>query len=481
MHAQKRGLSLSFISDILQQSYQNMQSRRVYNALMMIAGFPIHLVVYFYFRLKKKDTIYKETLNTVKSELHASDLAKDLLQEFKRQIIRKQDFFNEKRDEKKIREQAIKLTEEKIEKIALKQTEASLLNKGIEQPSYASFFQSLLSKPVFLFVSAIPGLLMYILLLIFSNPFVKYIFERLIQSIFVILGVAVLVFSILYISPFDPAQNIIGETATKEQIASFNQLYGLDLPYLHQLWNAIKGIVTFDLGSSFAGNENVATSISNKFPVTFKIAIMSVLMAIVIAIPVGIISATKPNSFLDYTLMFIALIGLSIPNFWQGLIFILNFSIKLQWLPATYNPNDALSMIMPVVVLGTALTASVARMMRSSLLEIIHEDYIITARAKGLNNQQVLWRHAVGNALIPVITVIGLLFGGMLGGAAVTEKVFNISGIGSYIVDKQFIPDIPAILGGVVYIAITISLVNLLIDILYAFLDPRIRSKMKQN
>jgi len=140
-----------------------------------------------------------------------------------------------------------------------------------------------------------------------------------------------------------------------------------------------------------------------------------------------------------------------------------------------------LSMIMPIIVLGTGLTASVARMMRSSLLEIIHEDYIITAKAKGLNKHQVLWKHAVGNAMIPVVTVIGLLFGGMLGGAAVTEKVFNIKGIGSYIVDKQFIPDIPAIMGGVVYIAITISLVNLLIDILYAFLDPRIRSKMKQS
>lgn len=158
----------------------------------------------------------------------------------------------------------------------------------------------------------------------------------------------------------------------------------------------------------------------------------------------------------------------------------MNFSIKLQWLPATYNPQNGLSMIMPVVVLGTGLTAAVARMTRSSMLEVIHEDYILTARAKGLSQRQVLLRHAVTNALIPVITVIGLQFGGMLGGAAVTEKVFNISGIGSYIVDKQFIPDIPSIMGGVVYTAITISLVNMLIDILYAFCDPRIRSNMKQ-
>src|SRR5690606_13369347 len=139
------------------------------------------------------------------------------------------------------------------------------------------------------------------------------------------------------------------------------------------------------------------------------------------------------------------------------------------------------SMNILVVVLGKGITASVARMTRSSMIEVINEDYIITAKAKGLNKSQMLWKHAVGNAMIPVITVIGLMFGGMLGGAAVTEKVFNIKGIGSYIVDKQFIPDIPAIMGGVVYIAITISLVNLLIDILYAFLDPRIRSKMKQS
>ena len=178
--------------------------------------------------------------------------------------------------------------------------------------------------------------------------------------------------------------------------------------------------------------------------------------------------------------MFVALLGLSIPSFWQGLIFILNFSIKLHWLPATFNPDNWLSMIMPVIVLGTGLTASVARMTRSSTLEVIHEDYMITARAKGLSKGTILMKHAVRNAIIPIITVIGLQFGGMLGGSAVTEKVFNISGIGSYIVDKQFIPDIPAIMGGVVYTAITISLVNVIIDILYAFFDPRIRSKMKQ-
>ncbi|WP_342515156.1 ABC transporter permease [Sporosarcina sp. FSL K6-1522] len=458
-----------------------MQTHLSYKYLLLVLGFPIHLVVGLIYLFKKKNTIYSSVLEEIKQGLHEEGYRDGLKQEFTEQLTRKQAFFSQNVSKAETEKEAEKLAEAQFLKVVLQKTDEALKRKGEKKFTYAHFFQTLLSKPLFLVITFIPGILMYLLMLLVSNPYVKFILERLVMGIFVILGVVVLVFSILYISPFDPAANIIGETGTKEQIAAFNKLYGLDLPYLTQLWNAIKGIFTFDLGTSFTGNEDVATSIANKFPITFTIALYSLLMAVVIAIPIGIISATRPNSFFDYTFMFIALIGLSIPNFWQGLIFILNFSIKLQWLPATYSPQNGLSMIMPVVVLGTALTASVARMTRSSMLEIINEDYIITAKAKGLNQSQVLWKHAVGNAMIPIITVIGLLFGGMLGGAAVTEKVFNISGIGSYIVDKQFIPDIPGILGGVVYIAITISLVNIFIDILYAFFDPRIRSKMKQN
>lgn len=410
----------------------------------------------------------------------ARGIKEELYEEFKEQYERKHAFFNEKINEEKMTVEINKLVEDRVEKLVSNEMNEIHELNGTKPLTYTTYFLGLLENTAFLIVSFIPGLLMYILLGLYSNAFSKFIFERLIMSIFVITGVSVLVFTILYLSPFDPAANLLGESATKEQMAAFNQMHGLDLPYLNQLWNTIKGIATFDLGASFTGNEDVATSIANKFPVTLMIAIFSLLMAVVIAIPVGIISATRQNSFLDYAFMFIALIGLSIPNFWQGLIFILNFSIKLQWLPATYSPQNWLSIIMPVIVLGTGLTASVARMTRSSVLEIINEDYIITAKAKGLNQRQVLWKHAIGNAMIPIVTVIGLLFGGMLGGAAVTEKVFNISGIGSYIVDKQFIPDIPAIMGGVIYIAITISLVNVLIDILYAFFDPRIKSKMKQ-
>ncbi|WP_342539641.1 ABC transporter permease [Sporosarcina sp. FSL K6-1540] len=481
MRVNKEATSYFRLSDVLRYTFGKMGRRPTYKYLLLILGLPVHVIVFLFYLSKRGDNKYSSIYEEVRASLTSTGYKEAAMLDFKEQLLRKQSFFNKEVNEREIDRQVEELAEEQFRKTLTKKTNQLAGQKGVQQVTYSTYFQSLLGKPLFLLASFIPGIFMYLLILLFSNPYIKFIVERLIMSIFVIAGVAVLVFTILYLSPFDPAANILGEAATKEQIASFNKLHGLDLSYLSQLWNALKGIATFDLGASYAGNEDVAASIANKFPITLTIAVLSLLMAVVIAIPVGIISATRPNSFLDYSFMFIALIGLSIPNFWQGLLFILNFSIKLQWLPATYSPQNWLSIIMPVVVLGTALTASVARMTRSSMLEIINEDYIITAKAKGLNRLQVLWKHAIGNAMIPIITVIGLLFGGMLGGAAVTEKVFNISGIGSYIVDKQFIPDIPAIMGGVIYIAITISLVNVLIDILYAFFDPRIRSKMKQS
>lgn len=481
MEENQKALAGFNLLDIFQFTYSKMQKRLSNKYLLLILGLPIHLIVFLFYLFISKDSLSASIQEEVRASLAASGYEDELRREYEEQLIRKHTFFNQEVKSQKLDQEVEKLVAEQYGKILTEKTNEEMERKNVRQLTYSAYFENFLGRPYFLLASFIPGLLMYLLIILFSNPYLKFIFERLLMSIFVIAGVAVLVFTILYLSPFDPAANILGEAATKEQIMVFNQLHGLDQSYLSQLWNALKGIATFDLGASYAGNEDVAASISKKFPITLTIAILSLLMAIVIAVPVGIISATRPNSFLDYSFMFIALIGLSIPNYWQGLLFIMNFSIKLQWLPATYSPQNWLSIIMPVVVLGTALTASVARMTRSSMLEVINEDYIITAKAKGLNQFQVLWKHAFGNAMIPIITVIGLLFGGMLGGAAVTEKVFNISGIGSYIVDKQFIPDIPAIMGGVVYIAITITLVNVLIDILYAFFDPRIRSKMKQS
>lgn len=460
--------------------YRKIGLHPTYRLLLMLAGAPVNVIVYGVFRYRKSKHGYHHLIEELRVKLLASGYKEKLLEEASDQLARKHRFFNQTVSAEQSRKEAEAIASKKFEEKLNNDLENLSASDKRQSITFGDTFHMLLGHPAFFAFSLVLGFPMYLLMAVYANSYLKYIVERLVMALFVIFGVAFFVFTILYLSPMDPAANLLGETANNEQIAAFNQLYGLDQPYWVQLWDTIKSIATFDLGKSFAGNENVTVSIANKFPVTLTLTTISTLVAILIALPVGIISATRPNSFFDYTFMFIALLGLSIPNFWQGLIFILNFSIKLPWLPATYNPNNWLSAIMPIIVLGTGLTAAVARMTRSSTLEVIHEDYITTAKAKGLSRRTVLWKHAIGNALIPIITVIGLLYGGLLGGAAVTEKVFNISGIGSYIVDKQFIPDIPSIMGGVVYIAITISIVNVIVDLLYAFFDPRIRSKMKQ-
>ena len=449
----------------------------LFHFLIILLGLPVHIVTWVIYQIKYKNTNYGSLLLERSETIKQSSTYKELIQRYEKQHVSKKQFFGEAIHEAKMQSEAIKLADEQVLKIAGNELE----NENYRKTNYRSFFQQCLQNRTFIKVSFIPGILMYLFLYIYPRPMMRFILERLWMTVFVIISVTVFVFTILYFSSSDPAANILGEAATAEQRIEFNHQYGLDQPYLVQLWDAVKGIITFDLGYSYTGNENVMSSISNKFPITLIIAFWSLFMSIVIAIPVGMISAAKRNSFWDYSFMFIALIGLSIPNFWQGLVFILNFSIKWHLLPATYSPSDWLSIIMPVIVLGTGLTASVARMTRSSILEVVNEDYIVTAKAKGLLPKRVFVNHALRNAMIPIITIIGLQFGGMLGGAAVTEKVFNISGLGSYIVDKQFVPDIPAVLGGVVYIAIVISLVNLIIDILYTLLDPRTRSQMKNT
>ncbi|MFD2114530.1 ABC transporter permease [Paenibacillus yanchengensis] len=460
--------------------YGKMLLHPSYRFFLLLVGAPVTIIIYFIYLYRKSKSSYNAIASEMRQKLLNEGYMDVLRKEAQDQIERKQRFFGQKASKEQTEKEAEKLAIARFTNLLdtrLKEKETELAaTKVTFVDSYASF----IGHPLLFVLSIIIGFPMYLLMAIYSNAYVKYIFERLMMTVFVIFGVAILVFTILYLSPMNPAANLLGETATNEQIANFNQIYGLDQPYLMQLWNNIKGILTFDLGKSFAGNEQVTTAILNKFPVTFTLTLLATIFAVIIALPIGIVSATRPNSFFDYTFMFIALIGLSIPNFWQGLIMILGFSIKLPWLPATYNPNNWMSAIMPIFVLGTALTAAVSRMTRSSTLEVINEDYIITAKAKGLSRRTVLWRHTVRNALIPIVTIIGLQFGGMLGGAAVTEQVFNISGIGNYIVEKQFIPDIPAVMGGVVYTAITISLINMFIDLLYAFFDPRIRSKLKQ-
>lgn len=368
------------------------------------------MVFLFYLVQRRKDD-YTAAENRIRSAMLASGYLEALQAEIAQQQKRKHEFFKQKISEQQLQQEVERIAQARFKEELRDRTTKELLLNNKKRLTMADTFDRLIANPLFFIISLIPGLLMYILIFLYRSPYLKYIVERLAMTILVIFGVAVLVFTILYLSPFNPAANILGETATPEQIAAFNKMHGLDQGYLTQLWNNIKGIAYFDLGKSFSGNEDITNSIARKFPITLTLTVISLIIAIAIALPIGIISATRPNSFFDYTFMFVALIGLSIPNFWQGLILILNFSIKLQWLPATFNPENWLSIVMPVIVLGTGLTASVARMTRSSTLEVIHEDYMITARAKGLGKQTILMKHAVRNAIIPIITVIGLQFG----------------------------------------------------------------------
>ncbi|MGZ9587349.1 ABC transporter permease [Paenibacillus marinisediminis] len=460
-------------------AFQKMWNKPLYKVLLLILGFPIHLVTAIVYILRKRKERYSSIRQQVLHEYTQQGYREHLVDEVRKELTNKYQFFR-----KAIRQERL---DKEIETIAGKQfneavdqrTLEKMRQEGAERVTFTSTFQLLAANPLFLGLSFVPGIFMYIGMYLYSQPYLKYVFERLVMMVFVIFGVTLFVFTILYISPLDPAANILGQSATQAQLDQFNAVYGLDQPFFVQLWTTFEGLFSFDLGKSFAGNEQVTIEIMRKLPVTLELTVISLILAVVLSIPSGIISAIRQYSFFDYSFMLFVLIGLSLPNFWQGLIFILNFSIKLTWFPATYSPQNWLSMVMPVIVLGTGLAASIARMTRSSTLEVIHQDYIVTAKAKGLSERKVIFKHALGNALIPIVTVIGLQFGGLLGGAAVTEKVFNISGIGSYIVDKQFIPDIPSIVGGVIYIAAAISLVNLFVDILYSFLDPRIRSKMK--
>lgn len=459
-------------------TYEKMLKNQLYKILLFVSGLPINLVVAAVFFIQKRSDPFLKWREETKLRLRKEGVENQLTADIRYELTTKYIFFNKEVNESKLQAETKKLSARVFQEEVTKKVDDAMRAAGISKVTYGSTFSKLINHPLFFAASMIPGVLMYLFIYIYSKPYLKYVFDRLVMMVFVIFGVTFLVFTILYLSPLDPAANILGQTATPEQLRHFNQVYGLDQPYLVQLWNSFKGLVTFDLGKSFAGNEMVSTEIIRKLPITLQLTVISLIIAILMAIPSGLISATRQYSFFDYGFMVLVLLGLSIPDFWQGLVAILYFSIKVQWLPATFNPDNWLSVINPAIVLGTGLAASVARMTRSSTLEVIHQDYIVTAKAKGLSERKVILKHALGNALIPIVTVIGLQFGGMLGGAAVTEKVFNINGIGSYIVDKQFIPDIPGILAGVIYVAVTISIVNLIVDLLYAFLDPRIRSKI---
>lgn len=461
--------------------YENAYQKKSWRLGLLVFGFLFQAMVFFSHRARQKRSGSQNVSEKMERQFIESGRAAALREKLEQQERKKIKFLQLPLSPSQMERQVEELYKKESDKKIKKMIDAYYQNANNEVQSYLQTTLDWLSTPAGFLLSILLAWPMYLFLVIVSLPTLHYLVNRLLMMFFVIIGVTFIVFTLLYFSPSDPATNILGNQATPQQIENFRQLHGLNEPYFVQLAKTIKGVFTFDLGNAYAGNERVVTTILRRFPVTLKLTLYALLLSVAVALPAGIYAAVKANTTFDHLFMLVALLGISIPSFWQGLIFILTFSINLGWLPATYNSANAISLLMPAIVLGTGLMASVARMTRSSTLEVIHEDYILTARAKGLSNARVILRHAVPNALIPIITIIGLQFGGMLGGSSVTEKVFTINGIGSYIVDKQFIPDIPSVMGGVIYIAIILSIVNVFVDLLYSFLDPRIRSRVKSG
>jgi ABC-type dipeptide/oligopeptide/nickel transport system permease component len=302
-----------------------------------------------------------------------------------------------------------------------------------------------------------------------------YVSRRLLQTIPVLLGVSLLVFSMLHLVPGDPVKMMLSEFATSpEQAERLRSQLHLDDPLYVQfgrfVWNALQG----DLGYSIRSKRPVATEIAESLPATLQLAIAGLFIAALIGIPLGILAAIRQQSWLDAGSMVVALIGVSMPSFWLGLLMIFAFSLHLRLFPAT-GGGDLRHLVLPALTLGLGASAIIARLTRSSMLEVLRQEYVVTARAKGLNEFVVIFRHAFKNAVIPVITIFGLQFGQLLAGTVVIETVFSRPGIGRLIVGGILNKDFPLVQGIVLVVAVSYVLVNLIVDLTYAMADPRIR------
>lgn len=309
----------------------------------------------------------------------------------------------------------------------------------------------------------------------------RYIYKRLLLMIPVVIMVAVLIFTIMYFTPGDPAIIILGPNASLEQLAAKRAELGIDQPYLVQLWNYLKNVfIRFDFGNSFINGRSVSSQIMERFPRTLMIAALSVLLSIVAGVPLGIVASVHQYTWKDNASMFAALIAASMPGFWIAQMMSLLFALKLGWLPAT-GVDSWKCYILPVVANAIGGIAAMARQTRSSMLEVVREDYITTARAKGQIERKVIYHHALRNALIPIVTCAGGAFGFQLGGALVVETVFSIPGLGKYMMDAINQRDYPSIRGTVIFLAIAFSIVMLVVDIMYAFIDPRIKGQYQSK
>ena len=310
----------------------------------------------------------------------------------------------------------------------------------------------------------------------------QYVIQRIIATIPVVLLVAIITFSLVHIAPGDPAAVIAGDFGNPEDIQRVRKQLGLDKPIHEQLWIWLTQVAKGDLGSSIFSRYPVTELIAQRLQPTIVLALASEILAVVIAVPLGVIAAWKANTLIDRAIMLFAVLGFSIPVFWLAYNLIFLFAVRLEWLPAVgYEPisNGIVpwlkSITLPTIAIAVIFAALIARMTRTTMLEILREDYIRTARAKGLGDRLVLLRHALKNASVPVVTVIGLGLAGLIGGLVVTETVFAIPGLGRLIVEAVLRRDYPVIQGVMILVTMAYVLVNLIVDLSYAYLDPRIR------
>ena len=304
----------------------------------------------------------------------------------------------------------------------------------------------------------------------------KYIIRRIIAMIPVVIGITFLVFMIMQLAPGDRVQMILGDNASPEAVEAMRDEMGLNDNVLVQYGRYLVNLVQGDMGTSYVNKRPVADEVFSRVPATFKLAAVAAVVSIVIAIPLGILAAIKQNTLFDHSSMVVSLIGISMPAFWLALMLMLLFSLKLGWLPAQGAKDGWKSYVLPSIAIGFMQMAAIARTTRSSMLETIRQDYIRTARSKGITEREVIFHHSFRNALIPTVTIVGVQLGGLLGGAVLTETVFAWPGLGRLVVQAVNGRDVPVVLGCIVVLSVGFSIVNLVVDLLYGFIDPRVRS-----
>jgi peptide/nickel transport system permease protein len=300
-----------------------------------------------------------------------------------------------------------------------------------------------------------------------------YLFRRLLQSLLVLFGVSCVVFFILYLTG-DPALVLLPPDASAEDVVRFREVMGFNDPFIVQYGRFLAGALRGNFGQSIRHGEPAFDLVIERMPATFELAGAGLLIALCLAIPAGIISAVRRNTLADYVATVVALLGQSMPTFWLGIMLILVFSVQFNLLPSS-GRGGLQHLVLPAVTLGLFTTARITRLTRSGMLEVLNQDYIRTARAKGVSNQPLVWKHALKNAAIPIVTIVGIELGTLLGGSVITETIFAWPGVGRLSVQAIYNRDYPVVQAAVFLLATTFVLVNLLVDVVYTYLDPRIR------